>query len=135
MNQTPLFDLTDAIQAVVAAGLEISTASFATVGSTSDSLGQVDYDDYQLVNGLQNIPSMLSVHSPYRPDASAVLRTPAEFDKLGRRHLLLNGYYPSATQDMIVFVDGARYQVTAVEHDSQHTMTRCAVQFYKVAAS
>lgn len=45
------------------------------------------------------------------------------------RELKLNGYYPLIqARVMLAHVDGVRYQIRGVEHDSEHFSTRLLVE-------
>jgi hypothetical protein len=132
------YDLQVPVQAVAAAGLFVSLASFLRRPTQSgvpqvDSLGQVDATpaDYVSVGDMTNIPCMLAVYSPYRPNIAGVVRKVESFEDLAERHLLLNGYYTDILRSDLVNVDGVIYQIqSGAEWDSQHTMTRLAVRTF-----
>ena len=138
MNQVPNLDLASAIQAVATAGLMVSVCNIwsrPTNGDGSpvvDSSGQVDIVNLVPVSGLQNIPCMDSVQSPFRPNDGAVIRGAQQFDTLAEKHILLNGYYPTILQQYIAEVDGNYLEIFAVEPDSQFTMTRIAAKEYSL---
>lgn len=138
MNQVPVLDLASAIQAVTTAGLMVSICNIWSRPTNMDgspvvdSAGQVDLTNLVPVAGLQGLPCMDSVQSPFRPNQGATIREPQQFDTLAEQHVLLNGYYPAILQQYIAEVDGGYLEVMAVEHDSQFTMTRLAVRAYSL---
>jgi len=134
MNQGLQYEIAAVMQEVARTGLQASSATFQTLSNTVDALGQADMSDWVNVAGLTNIPCQLAVASDFRPDQSATLRQPEGFEILGRRILELNAYYSTADirtgRDFSVLVDGFRYEVMAVESDSEKQVTRCAVRFW-----
>lgn len=132
MNQSLQYELVEVMPEAQKTGLLRSSATFQQRTSTTSPGGIVDLNDWVNVSGLVAIPCMLTVYSPLRPDEAGVIRTPQTFNTLGERHLLLDGYYPAVLQQYTVTLSGdsARYEVMAVEHDSQHQQTRVAVRYY-----
>jgi len=130
MRQDLTYEFLSVMPTARQAGAMISTATFQQRTNTVSSTGQPDLADWVNVAGLVNIQCQLSVQSAFRPDQGGVRRMPMEFDTINLRHLLLGSYYPAVLQQYTVLVDGTRYEIMAVEHDSTHNQTRCAVRIY-----
>jgi len=130
MNQSLTYEFDQVMAQATSAGTFVSKATFQTRTNTTSAAGQVDLTDWNNVAGLVNIPCMLSVESVFRPNQAAVVRNPNDWKTLGLLHLLLNGYYPGALQQYTVLVDGNRYEIMAVEFDSQKQQTRLGVRYY-----
>ncbi len=142
MYQALAYDLQQALKTVEQAFVFVSLCSITRRPSSGgqpvvSSSGWVDTNptDYTTVAGLQNIPCMLAMHSTFRADASATVRTPTEYTEKGDRTVLLDGWFgltytnPILQRDLAT-VDGIVYEIMAVEDDSQHILTRLAVRFY-----
>ena len=130
MRQDLTYEMVEVVPAVQATGLPISSATFQTRPNTTSPGGAVNLTDWVDVAGLVGIACSLAAQSPFRPDPSAVRRMEEKFGTLGERHLWLQGYFPAVLQQYTVVVDATRYEIMAVEHDSQHQSTRCAVRYY-----
>lgn len=136
MHQGLDFDLGQALREVESDGLFVSLLSIKRRPSTSgepttDTLGQVDTvpADYTAVAGLQNLPCMLAVYR-MKPDMAAVQRLEDRYETLQERHCLIDGYFPGILQRDLATIDGQDYEIMAVEHDSQHTLTRLGVRIF-----
>lgn len=130
MQQGYFYSIPSLEQAVATAGLFVSLCTIQTPSNAVSASGQVDYGDWTNVAGLVNIPCMLSAQVPIRPDDTAMVRLKDEIDVLGKRHVLLNAYYPAVKQEYVALIDGVRYMIYAVEHDSQHSQTRMSVRYW-----
>lgn len=138
MNQDLAYEIDEVMPQAVATGLFTAVASFYDrVGGDTpviDSLGQVDLTQVP-VAGLQNIVSMFGVvrNSPvFLPDEG--MRMQSNFTEEPQYHLLLDTYYPDVLPRYTVQLSGDStiYEITpgTVQHDSQHTQTRCKLRRY-----
>ena len=130
MRQGIFWDPTEPLALVNDAGLFISLCTIQERTGAVNSMGQVDMTTWVNVSGLVNLPCMMSVQVPLRPDASAQTRRVEEIDSLGHRHVLIDGWYPQILQSQTAVIDSARYEIFAVESDSQKTQTRLAVRYW-----
>lgn len=132
MYQGLALDLSATLSAVEQAGLFVSVCTIQTRNNTvtAGSGGQIDLTDWSDVSGLVNIPAMLAVSVNLRPDQGATLRKSQEFDQMAKKHCLLDGYFPAILQQYSAVVDGTRYEIMAVEPDSQKVMTRMALRLW-----
>jgi hypothetical protein len=130
MNQSLSYEFPEPIALAIESDALSSLTTIQQRTNAVDTLGQVDLADWTDIPGLINIQSMLAVFRPATPDKAAMMRRPEEIDTSNYRHNLLNGYYPSILQQHRAIVDGIPYEMYAVEHDSQHTMTRLALRIY-----
>jgi hypothetical protein len=131
MNQSLSYEFSEPIALAIESDALSSLTTIQQQLNIVDPLGQTDQADWVNVPGLVNIPSMLAVFRPATPDKAAEIRMPLSIDTSNYRHNLLNGYYPVILQKNRAVVDGTVYDVFAVEHDSQHTMTRLALRIYQ----
>ncbi len=131
MNQSLAYEYPEAIAAAIESAALVSLCTIQQRTNTVDGLGQVDLADWVNVVGLVNLPAMLAPYRPSTPDRNATTRMPESIDTSNYRHVLLNGYYPDVLQQYQAVVDGTAYEIFAVEHDSQKTMTRLVVRLYQ----
>jgi len=131
MNQSLSYEFPQPIILAAQSGAMISLCTFQQRTDTQDALGQVDLQDWVDVTGLVGIPCIKSAYRPSAPDKGATMRTDSAIDTSSYRHVLLNGYYPAVLDQYQAVVDGTAFEIFAVEHDSQNTMTRLVVRLYK----
>lgn len=131
MQQGFGYALSSVMPLAVQTGLFISLATFyspvQTQGPTGNYLGT-----YTAVSGMTNIPCMDAPESMMRPTATEAKTEPNVLAE-SFRHVLLNGWYPLASNASAglgwqVDVDGTRYDLLGAESDSQHTQTRLKLQ-------
>jgi hypothetical protein len=135
MNQQLNYEFTRVMPEVALIGTQISLCTILQRGSVggepiTNAMGQVDLAQTDYTTILSNIPCMLAVLRPFRPDISATVRKADETDTINDKAIELNGYYPQILQQHLAVVDGVTYEIFAVEADSQKQVTRLAARTF-----
>lgn len=125
MNQTLITaaDLDGVMAAALATGL---LSSLCTIQQPDGLFGPsgAPSGTYADVSGLVGIRCQAA---PIGVLSGTEQRIPPEILSRQPTHVLLESYYPQITTKMIAIVDSIRYDISAVEHDSQGRMTRLLV--------
>lgn len=136
MNQGLVYEFDQVNVLVDQVGTLVSTVTIQQRANAVSAYGQPDLSDWASITGLVGLSGMLSVPTVFRPDQTATIRKDDQFEVLGLRHLYLNDYFgpggtnPQILQQHSALIDGARYEIMAVEFDSQKQTTRLAVRYW-----
>jgi hypothetical protein len=135
MNQG-IQDSIDAVMpALLASGLLTSLCTILVPpdSTTNDAGGAPDPSvPYTQLSGHVDIPCTappLAIGDKVQPQEKKQL---AEIYAGNMLHVLLGGYFPTIRQDYRALIDGTQYDIIGTENDSQHQMTRLAVQVVTV---
>ncbi len=135
MNQSIDYEIQNAMITAIDTTFFISRITIQLPDGSVSGSG-IPSNTYVDVAGLVDIMCMDAVPSPTTILATET-RVPSDISTRGVRHIMLDGYYPDAIpawqQGARAVVDGVTvYDITGVQHDSQHTQTRLHLQLVNV---
>ena len=129
MNQDIEVDLAAVMPAVLESGLLSSLCTITIPPHVFDAGGAPDPSAaYTPLAGHENIPCTAPPIQTGDSTSQTEQKSMTEILARSVLHVLLGGWYPAIIADYRAVIDGAVYDVTNVESDSQHRMTRLAVQ-------
>jgi hypothetical protein len=129
MRQTLELDLDGVMAAVIDTGLLSSLCTITRSPEAFDAGGApIAATAYVEVSGMVDIPCTAPPIMPTDRINASEIRTPLQVKAEDTRHVLLDAYYPTIRDDDRAVIDGVVYEIANVEHDSQHRMTRLAVE-------
>lgn len=137
MNQSQTIDVSGAIAAVAVAGILAATATIQQFDGAQDELGlPLKADDSHWTAVLSELPAQITPDNfMARISTDAELHAADYIALRNQRHLLIGSYEPTIDQTMRAVVTEAAvsttYEILAVEHDSQRTMTRLLLQYHR----